>query len=176
MKADNQSTPHNRTIRFSEIPDEEIHEMDVTINYTGQGNAGKGVVIDSIIVPYIMNALKIAKAVEEINKINFVKNKQKPPKPEESGMLYITQDDTEISTLWSNNQSGTLKVKKNDVQIEFPIDPQETAQIGLALLINAAEQNAILDYDSFAEMIEGMGDHAKIQTVQLLKDILHAIE
>lgn len=56
MYADNKSTNHNRTIKLTNLPGE-MKELEITINYTGQGNASKGVCLDGVVIPRIIAAI-----------------------------------------------------------------------------------------------------------------------
>lgn len=57
MKADN-TTGHSRTIRITGIPDV-LDEIEITVNYTGDGNAAKGIVLDTFVIPAIMAGLNV---------------------------------------------------------------------------------------------------------------------
>lgn len=60
MKADNTTTEHNRTIHVTELPTKDeydLTEITITVNYTGEGNASKGITLDHIIIPAIVEAL-----------------------------------------------------------------------------------------------------------------------
>lgn len=58
MHAENQSTGHNRTIRFTDLPGYP-HEMNVAVNYTSENLhvEDKAVTLDSIIIPEILRAV-----------------------------------------------------------------------------------------------------------------------
>ena len=62
MRATNDSriTGHNRSIKFTDIPDDQIDEMVVVCNYIGASNVGKAVVFDKIVMPMIMRGLHLA--------------------------------------------------------------------------------------------------------------------
>lgn len=61
MKADNTSTPHNRTIRLTEIEGGELSELDITINYTKVPNDDKvvykAVTLDGVVIPALIKAI-----------------------------------------------------------------------------------------------------------------------
>lgn len=59
MKADNSKTSHNRTILVTEIPDGELGELEIRVNYTGDGNAAKGIALDKFVIPAILNGLNL---------------------------------------------------------------------------------------------------------------------
>lgn len=46
----------NRRILVSDLPDE-IESLEIKINYTGDGNVGKAIPLDHIIIPRIVEAL-----------------------------------------------------------------------------------------------------------------------
>lgn len=64
MKAENDSTPHNRTIKLTEIGGEYLHELEIYVNYTSTPNDGgmaeKGCTLDKIVVPAIIEAINKA--------------------------------------------------------------------------------------------------------------------
>lgn len=59
MKADNryEVTGHNRTILVTEIDGAPLGELSVTVGYTGQGDASKGVTLDGFVIPAIMKGI-----------------------------------------------------------------------------------------------------------------------
>lgn len=62
---DYNATGHNRTIKFTDIPDSEVDEMFVVCNYVGISHAAKGVVFDRIVMPTIMRGLRLAALFDE---------------------------------------------------------------------------------------------------------------
>lgn len=61
MKAENTTTGHNRTIRFTDIPGDELHEMLITVNYVPipveDGVVHKAVTLDKTVIPAIIEAV-----------------------------------------------------------------------------------------------------------------------
>lgn len=63
MKAQNDTTGHNRTIRITEIPEHPhryLSEMSITIGYLREGDGSiidKAVTLDNVIIPAIIEAL-----------------------------------------------------------------------------------------------------------------------
>lgn len=62
MRAENQSTPHNRTIQLTEIPPGKFKgpaEMKITINYVLEGRppADYGIALDGFVIPEILGAI-----------------------------------------------------------------------------------------------------------------------
>lgn len=60
-------TGHNRTIRFSEIPDEQIKILDVKVNYVVESNLAPALVLDGIIIPQIMRGLRLAELFQDMD-------------------------------------------------------------------------------------------------------------
>lgn len=61
MKAENETTDHNRTIKLTQIPSPDVSSMEITINYVHgdneQGRIYKAVALDNIVIPAIISAL-----------------------------------------------------------------------------------------------------------------------
>ncbi len=61
MKAENVTTGHNRTIRLTEIPGDELKTLLITITYVEVTNDGgviyKAVTLDNVVIPLIMAAI-----------------------------------------------------------------------------------------------------------------------
>ena len=53
-----------RTIRFSEIPDDKVQEMDVRICYPGDGDLRQGIALDRIVIPRILKGLRLLELLE----------------------------------------------------------------------------------------------------------------
>lgn len=60
-------TGHNRTIRFSEIPDEQIKTLDVRVNYVADSGLSPALVLDGIILPQIMRGLRLAELFQDMD-------------------------------------------------------------------------------------------------------------
>ncbi len=70
MKADNTTTPHNRTIRLTEIPSGKhgaLSELSIKIGYVSDdpkiGDGHRGVTIDSVVIPMIVEAINAGSTV-----------------------------------------------------------------------------------------------------------------
>lgn len=63
MKAENETTGHNRTLRITGIPGAEapLRELCITIGYVSGSNDGavidKAVTLDSVVIPAIIEAI-----------------------------------------------------------------------------------------------------------------------
>jgi hypothetical protein len=57
MQAENETNEHNRTINLTEIPSEYLQELQIMVNYTGQSDVTKAVVLDNLIIPAIIRGL-----------------------------------------------------------------------------------------------------------------------
>lgn len=60
-------TDHNRTIRFSEIPDKHIQTLDVKVTYAGHSSCSPAIVLDNIIIPEIMRGLRLAELFQDMD-------------------------------------------------------------------------------------------------------------
>lgn len=61
----------SRTLSFTELPDKRltdgepnaVRELEIHVNYSGEGSGRKGIVLDNVIVPAIVNAINAPAAV-----------------------------------------------------------------------------------------------------------------
>lgn len=68
MKASNETTAHNRFIMFTEL-EGDVPELEVSIKYRGEGNAGKAGTLDGVIIPELIRRVNSGLSHDQAEKI-----------------------------------------------------------------------------------------------------------